>query len=196
MLCPLWRAREGVRMGNALASDGARMVHFILSLVLDLGLLVDNQQTELRSDRLLVPFRVHEDVSSRAYCPSLTDGSGLTQTCAAPLCWVAVLTTTFSFLHVTFQLLATSRVCTIFRSLSYFQSASSLSRMFVPGCFGGLSPWCLGYPLRKSTIQTLGRPMGSQQRILCWMIHAGPRSGHNISPSIVPTAKVTLQSRG
>lgn len=26
----LWRAREGVRMGNALASDGARIVHFIL----------------------------------------------------------------------------------------------------------------------------------------------------------------------
>lgn len=142
-----------------------------------------------------MPFRVHEDASSRAYCPSLTDGSGLTDLCGSSLLGRGA-DHHFSFLHVTFQLLATSRMCTIFRSLSCFQSAPNLSQMSFMGCLGGLPPWCLGYPLRKSTIQSLGRTMGSRQPILRWVIHAGPCSDHNINPSIVPTAEVTLQSWG
>lgn len=190
----LWRAREGVRMGNALASDGARMVHLSLLPDLDLSLLVVDDLPELRSDRLVVPFLVHEDSSSRCLLPkvdgrvpSYTEPSGsslLGRGADHP----------FSLLHVTFQFLATLRMFTIFRSLSCFQTASGSTHMSFLGCLEGLPPpplvFC--YSLRKSTTQILGRPMASHQLILCWMIHADPCTNHGIHPSVEPTADVTL----
>lgn len=161
-----------------------RMVHGWCTsssfLDLDLGLLVVDNLPLLRSDRLVVPFRVHGDASSRCLLPKV-DGRvrSYTDPCGSSLLGRGA-DHHFSFLHVTFQLLATLRMCTIFRSLSCFRSASSLSHLSSLGCLGGLPPWRLGYPLRKSTTQRLGRPMDSHQLILRWIIHAGPRSDHNI----------------
>lgn len=179
--------------GNAPASDDARMVHFVLllrkakpvgsrqptCLVERLNRRVFHSSRECLEPSPLRRFGGHVRSHTNSSGPSLLGRCLDHRSC---------------FLYVNVFFLATLRMCTIFHSLACLRSRIRLDS-HAPGWSGGLPPWYLGYPLRQSTTHILGRPMGSHQPIMPGLIHADAHSG-NICLSIVPTAEVTLQSRG